>query len=71
MKACYLDDSDDKEFDGYSDGEIKTAEKRCHKELKRCHRQLRKMESGELVQDDEEEEETNDKSMCLYFCKSN
>ena len=64
MRACYLDDSDDEEFEGYSDKEIKTAKRRCQKELKRCHRKLAKMETGDLVEDEEEE------TKGLYpFCK--
>ncbi|KAI0221202.1 hypothetical protein LSAT2_027407 [Lamellibrachia satsuma] len=55
VRACYLDDSDGEEFEGYSDKEIKTAKRRCQKELKRCHRKLAKMETGDLVEDEEEE----------------
>ena len=65
-KACYLDDSDDEEFEGYSFGDIETAERRCNKKLKRSQRELAKLESPNLVLEEEEEERNHGNGKSVY-----
>ena len=62
-KACYLEDSDDDEFEGYSFGDLETAKIRCNKKLKRSQRELAKMESPNLLLEEEEEERNHAKSV--------
>ena len=63
-KPCYLDDSDDDEFEGYSFGDLEAAERRCNKKLKRSQRELVKLESPNLVLEEEEEERNHGKRVC-------
>ena len=55
-KGCYLDDSDDEEFEGFSFGDIEAAENRHNRKLKRSQRELAKLKSSDLELDKEEDE---------------
>ncbi|KAK2176512.1 hypothetical protein NP493_660g02003 [Ridgeia piscesae] len=59
-KGCYLDDSDDEEFEGYSFGDIEAAEKRYNRKLKRSQCELAKLKSSNLELDEEEDETSHD-----------
>ena len=66
-KGCYLDDSDDEEFEGYSFGDIEAAEKICNRKLKRSQRELAKLKSSNLELDEEEDETSHGKGLYRGF----
>ena len=71
--ASCPDESDDDKFEGFSPGEIENAEIQCKKGLDRCRRELAKVETCELIEDDDDEiyltSMSHGKGMCL-MCSS-
>ena len=66
-KGCYLDDSEDEEFEGYSFGDLQAAEKRYNRKLKRSQRELAKLKSSNLDLYEEEEERSHGKGLYQGF----
>ena len=66
--ASCPDESDDEEFEGFSAAEIENAEIQCKKALDRCRRELAKVETCEVIEDDDAESVSRGKGMCLLSC---
>ena len=66
--ASCPDDSDDEEFEGFSAAEIANTELQCKKALDRCRRELAKVETCVVIEDDDEENVSRGKGMCLMSC---
>ena len=67
--SCPDDSDDDEEFEGFSPVEIEKAEIQCKKALDRCRRELAKVETCEVIEDDDDKlhlaSVSRGKGMCL------